>query len=152
MSKQYDNLGLKFLFPESWSITEESASGWPRSVSLSTPDGGFWVAQLHSEGDPRELTMQALQAMRDEYKQLESEPVLASIAGRDLHGFDMRFYCLDLLVGSAVRGVSLGPRGRWALLVMYQAEDREYDRLQPVFEAMISNLLANFDAATSVPE
>ncbi|MBM4005597.1 MAG: hypothetical protein FJ295_20300 [Planctomycetes bacterium] len=150
MSNQYDNLGLKFLFPENWTIAEELASGWPRSVTLLTPDGGFWVAQLHSDGNPHDLTMQALKAMRDEYKQLESDPVLESIAGRDIHGFDMRFYCLDLLVGSAVRGVSLGRHDRWTLLVMYQAEDREFDRLQPVFEAIFSNLLANFDAKPSI--
>ncbi len=150
MSKQYDNLGLKFLYPESWTVVDETASEWPRSVTLQTPDSGFWVAQVHNESDPHQLTLQVLKTMKAEYEDLEAEPAIeCESATHSLIGFDMQFYCLDLLVGAAVRSVSLDTSRKLSLLVMYQAEDREFERLQPVFAAMLLNLLANFEAASS---
>ena len=154
MSKRYDNSGLRFLYPENWTISDETQGERLRSVSLQTPTGGFWIAQIHAESDPHQITLQVLKTMREEYEQVEAEPVVESLAGRDLVGFDMQFCCLDLLVGASVRSVPLGSKGsngKLTLLVMYQAEDREYDRLKPVFEAMLMNLLENLDDCSTAP-
>lgn len=146
MTKRYDNLGLKFLYPETWNVTEEIGSTWPRSVTIQTPEGGFWMAQIHNDADPHRLTLQVLKAMREEYKDVEADSVLEQKAfGFELVGFDLQFYCLDLLIGAAIRGTLLGPNRKLTLIVMFQAEDREFERLQVVSDAMLTNLLQTFD-------
>jgi len=144
MSKLYDNIGLRFRYPENWTIGEESASEFPLSVSLETPNGGFWTAQVFDSGDPHEMTMEILKTMREVYKQVEADSTLEQIEPHELSGFDLHFYCLDLLVSASIRALTLPGIAKRSLVVMYQAEDREFDRLQPVFFAMLTDLLRNY--------
>lgn len=152
MSKTYDNIGLRFRYPENWEIGEESASSFPLSVSLETPGGGFWSAQVFDTSDPHETTMEILKTMREEYKQLEADSVIETIDPHQLCGFDLHFYCLDLLVSASIRGVTLPGSHPRCLVVMYQAEDREFDRLQPVFAAILIDLLRNQQLAAASEE
>ena len=52
--------------------------------------------------------------------------------------------CLDFLITAHVLEVP-GPQGH--LAVLYQAESREFDRLQPVFDAISASLLQHLDPA-----
>ena len=140
MSAVYKNLGVEFAYPENWQITEEHASGWPRGVSLQTPEGGFWLLQVHAAANPRELAAEVLNAMRQEYEELEAEPVTELIGDTETIGFDMNFYCLDRLVSARTRSLQLG---KVTLLMLFQAENREFERLEPVAEAMLVSLLRN---------
>ena len=106
MSAVYKNLGVEFAYPENWQITEEHASGWPRGVSLQTPEGGFWLLQVHAAANPRELAAEVLNAMRQEYEELEAEPVTELIGDTETIGFDMNFYCLDRLVSARTRSMA----------------------------------------------
>ena len=123
-------LSVEFAYPENWQITDEQASDWPRGVSLETPNGGFWWLQLHPPTNPRDLAAEVLNTMRLEYAELEAEPVTELIGETEVVGFDMHFYCLDLLVTAQARSLQLG---QVTLLILSQAEDREFERLEPVF-------------------
>lgn len=138
MSTVYQNLGVRFDFPENWQISEEHASGWPRSVTIQPPGTGFWLLQVHEAAEPRELTQHVLQTMRAEYPELEADSFLEMIEATEVVGFDLNFYCLDLLIGAQTRSLRLGPL---TLLILCQAEDREFDKLEPVFRAMLISLL-----------
>ena len=46
--------------------------------------------------DPAEMSEAVAEAMKQEYDSLEAEPAEETIAGRNLLGFDLAFYCLDL--------------------------------------------------------
>ena len=146
MSAVYKNLGVEFAYPENWKITDEQASEWPRGVSLETPNGGFWWLQIHPATNPRDLAAEVLNTMRLEYAELEAEPVTEMIGDADVVGFDMHFYCLDLLVTAQARSLQLG---KVTLLILSQAEDREFERLAPVFQAMLVSLLRNQARAES---
>ena len=76
----------------------------------------------------------------EEYIDFESHPVTKQIADRTVEGFDMQFYCLDFLVASQLLALNLGER---TLLFQFQAEDRDFDELMPVFEAIATSLLQN---------
>lgn len=147
MSGTYDNLGVKFLYPETWTVTDEQSSGWPRSVSLQTPEGAFWALQVFNEGSPQALANQALETMREEYPQLEADPIIEQVEALDVVGFDMRFYYLDFVVVAQARALAWGPG---TLVLMCQAEDRDFDRLEPVFRAMLVSLLRQ-SALTALP-
>src|SRR5262245_30408395 len=43
----YENLGVRFLYPENWSITDEDDEGWPRTVTVQSPETGFWSLHVY---------------------------------------------------------------------------------------------------------
>jgi hypothetical protein len=77
--------------------------------------------------------------MRQEYRDLDSEPAEEVVGGRTLAGCDMNFYCLDLTNTAQVRTLET-PEAIY--LFFCQAEDREWDRIAPVFAAMTASFVA----------
>ena len=53
-------------------------------------------------------------------------------------GFEMRFYYLDFVVMARV--LSLRHRDR-TLVLLFQAEDRDYETLAPIFHAILVSVL-----------
>ena len=80
----------------------------------------------------------ALDAMRKEYDELDAEPVQETIAGHDLVGFDLNFFCLDLTNTACIRSLRVN---HTTFTIFFQAEDREYREISPVFQAMTLTLL-----------
>ena len=115
--------------------------GYPLTISVAR-DSAFWSVVVYNEfRDTTDLCKQALQVMEsEEYIDFESQPVSKQIADQDLEGFDMQFYCLDFLVASQLLALNLGER---TLLFQFQAEDRDFEELLPVFEAIATSLLQN---------
>ena len=140
MTAHYTNLGVEFLYPENWEIIEEDAVSWPRTVSLQSPDGGFWALMIYRGGDkgPVDLMEEVLSTMQQEYEELESSKVCEQFNHVHMNGYDMCFYCLDFVVSARALGVCLGDQ---TLLTIWQAEDREFGRLEQVFRAITTSLL-----------
>lgn len=138
MPATYDRFGIRFLYPENWSVSEDQVDLRAPSVSLATPGGGFWSLHVHgATADPHELLAEVVRTMQQEYESLEAEEVAESIGGFDAVGRDMDFYCLDLIVSARARCFRAGQR---MLLILYQAEQREFDDLEPVFRAITLSL------------
>lgn len=136
----YEKHGIQFMYPENWSLSEEDTS-WPREVSVESPGGGFWALHLYSPPeDAQRLTDDVLDAMRAEYDPVESEEVEEQVAGVTAVGHDLTFFYLDLLITCRVRGFTLGDK---TFVLITQAEDRDYQQLAPVFQAMTVNLVEN---------
>jgi hypothetical protein len=138
MPRIYAKSGIQFQYPDNWTLDEEKGPG-NRSVTVYSPGGGFWSVAMHRRGDDRERLAQAvLQAMREEYEDLESEPVREVIAGQELLGYDINFCYLDLTSTATVRCVE---RGDATLVIFCEAEDRDFERLGAVFAAMTYSLM-----------
>jgi hypothetical protein len=90
------------------------------------------------DADPAELAQTALVAFQNEYDELDSEPIREEIGGVELTGFDLNFYCLDLTNTARVRS---GSKNSMTYLVICQAEDREFEEVSAVFQAMTASLL-----------
>jgi hypothetical protein len=139
MPAVFDKLGIHFLYPENWVLDEQEALEGGKSVSVNSPAGAFWSIMLADRTvDPRELTLAALQTMKQEYEDFEAEPASETIAGTQLAGFDMNFYCLDLTNTALVRGFRLR---RATCVVLCQAEDRDFAAAEPVFRAITTSLV-----------
>ena len=138
MPHTFDKLGVRFLYPDNWELTDEQGMESPYSVGLQTPQGGMWLLQIHSSGEPLELAAEALRTMREEYAELEADSLVERIEGHDAVGFEMRFYYLDFVVMAKIVSVK---RGDLSLVVLCQAEDRDYDQLEPIFKAVLISLL-----------
>lgn len=136
----FDKLGIRFQYPENWQLDESEIGEEFSTITVYSPAGAFWSVSNHpAKLDPGKLADRALQTMRGEYQDLDSEKVHESIAGLELVGYDMNFYCLDLTNTAQVRGFRAGDR---VWLVLYQADDREYAAIEPVFRAITTSLLA----------
>ena len=147
MTACYDKAGLRFLYPETWKVTEEQITEMPLSLTVESPGGGFWVIMIYdADVEPAVLVEQVVDSMRDEYEGVETTPVERPFGDSMGTGFDMFFYCLDFVVHARVLAVrGLGK----TMLTMWQAEDREFESLEPVFLAMTTSLLKPHETTPS---
>jgi hypothetical protein len=139
MTACYDKSGIRFLYPENWQITDEEVSRDGFSLSVQSPESAFWSLNVYeSERDPGSLVDAVLKSMEGEYEGIESSALKERFGEIESLGYDMCFYCLDFVVDSRV--LAARALGR-TVLILWQAEDREFDRLEPVFRAMTLSLL-----------
>ena len=90
--------------------------------------------------EPAKLAAAVVDTMKQEYQGLEAEPIEESIAGHELVGYDLAFYCLDLTNTAHVRSLRFA---HTTYTIYSQAEDREYEQVKRVFEAMTLTLLGS---------
>lgn len=100
----YEDQGLRFEYPPDW-VLEETEEGSVRTVAVQAPDGlGFAVIQTdESRPDPEEIANAALQAMREDYPELDSRPVLETINDHAATGHDLEFVTLDMTNAASIR-------------------------------------------------
>jgi hypothetical protein len=143
MPAKYEKLGISFQYPENWTLDEEDALAGRNSVTVYSPGGAFWSVAVHPlSADPKLLARAAVDAMTEEYKEVETEEAHETVADHELVGFDLNFYYLDLISTARVRGVRFHQA---TYVIFYQAEDREFDEIHRVFEAMTFSLLRGAD-------
>jgi hypothetical protein len=135
MTATYQKLGLTFLYPENWKLTDETDSDLPCSVSLETPAGdAIWSIHIHDfDADPDEILKSTLMTLQETYPDLEASRIDSDLRQFPGTGIDALFYCLDFLVKARLQVI---PTDDYQLLFWFQAEDREFDKLEPVFQAM----------------
>lgn len=139
MPAVFDKLGIRFLYPDNWTLDEDDALKGNEAVTLYSPGGAFWSITLHPlSTDPGDLATTALQTLKTEYADSESEPASQLVAGHTLKGFDVNFFYLDLTNTALIRAFRLSDA---TCLVLCQAEDREFAQLGPVFDAITTSLL-----------
>ena len=141
----FDRFGLAFDHPDGWLVDTEDAEGRFATVTVYSPAGGFWSVSGHAPGgDPGELAAAVVAEMQDEYRELDAEPAADEIAGHDLHGFDLNFYCLDLTNTAQVRTLAT-PAAIY--LILCQAEDHDWEALGPVFAAITMSFVKGLGAS-----
>jgi hypothetical protein len=141
MPLEFTKQGIQFQYPENWTLQEDAALAGCRSVTVSSPEGAFWTVSVHPPtASPAELALVAVDAMREEYQELEVEDVAETVADHTLVGHDLNFYYLDLTNTAGIRAV----RGeRVTYTIFFQAEDREFTRVHSIFAAMTTSFLRN---------
>ena len=139
MAAIFDKLGIRFAYPENWTLDESEAMAGNQVVTVNSPGGSFWSVMIHPPTvDPEKLVATALKAMRQQYDELDAEAVEETVAGRDLVGYDMNFYCLDLTNTAQVRSYRTAEA---AYVIFCQADDREFDEIEDVFRAITFSML-----------
>lgn len=139
MVATYDRHGIRFVYPENWEFSEEFHDADSHCVTLQSPGSGFWMLQaLQTTKSPDLLAAEALRSVKQEYEEVEVARVDEEIEGVRSVGYDLVFYCLDFIVSSSVRSFSLDDR---RFLLLWQAEDKEFQKISPVFAAITMSLL-----------
>ena len=142
MAAQFDRDGVRFLYPENWTLEgEDTDTGW--TVSVQSPDTAFLVIALDQNmPDTETMARTALNALEEEYKDLESEEALESIAGQPAIGHDVRFFSFDLTNSCAIRSFY---SSRGTILLMWQANDLELAHNEPVLRAITASMKVDND-------
>jgi hypothetical protein len=141
MPATYDHAGLRFDYPENWAVDDVSDDADLPHVTISSPETAFWHLACHPpEVHLESLFDEALSALRAEYADMEVEPAEDQLEQQLITGYDINFICLDLTNTCWLRGLQT-PTATY--LMICQAEDREFDRLETVFLAMLASALRN---------
>jgi hypothetical protein len=143
MQASFDQFGIRFQYPDNWTLEADDLLRGQGAVSVYSPGGGFWSVTVHDPHDgPGDLVGAVVDAMRNMYEELDAEETTETIDGREVPGCEMNFYYLDLTNTATVRVLE---SSRANYLVLYQAEDREFAELEAVFEAMTASLVKQSD-------
>jgi hypothetical protein len=138
MPAQFQRPNLCFLYPDNWTLDEDEVSG-DQSVTVYSPGGGFWsVAVHHGSAEPLNLANAALEAMKNEYQNLEVQQINETLAGRKMTGYDLNFFLFDFTNTAQIRSLKCNQA---TYTIFCQAEDREFEQIQRVFQAMTISLL-----------
>lgn len=138
MPATFDALGLRFLYPENWVIAERNATEGSEGVMLEFPGGGFFsIDRILTEKSDDEVIAAVADSITEEYEEAESEEVDPPGADPGERTVDVRFYYLDLLVLGRIILTTIGGQ---RYLIQIQAESRDFDRNEQVFEAILQQL------------
>jgi hypothetical protein len=139
MPSNYRGLDLECIYPENWRFSEDNGEEGPVGFTIESPDAAFFsLIRYPWNCPPREVIEKAIPAMREDYDQFEANPMELSLGISDSRGAEVNFYCLDLLVTSHLMAFTIRP---YTYLVQMQAEDRTFQKIEPVFQAILVSIL-----------
>ena len=141
MTAVYEKHDVRFMYPENWRLSEDNDGRVPWEISLETPEGGLWsVSIFPAETDPQDLIKKSVEALKQQYEDVEVNELTTDFSGFQSTGFDAYFYCLDFLVTAQIRVIQAE---RYTYVFYDQAESREFDNNSQVFQAIATSLLEN---------
>jgi hypothetical protein len=137
MAAQFDEGGIRFRYPENWRLErEENDAGW--TVSVQSPDTAFMLISLREDMPSTDrMAATALEALREDYPDLEADDCVDSVAGQPAVGHDIRFFSFDLTNTCWTR--SFYSSGG-TVLVLCQSNDLELEKNEPILRAMCASL------------
>ncbi len=95
--KEYDDVGVRFIYPNNWSVQTETWGKGRYGVSVDSPEGSFWALSIFPRGvDLGAATDEILAALKIEYDDLEEEEIVRYVADRVLKGREINFFYLDM--------------------------------------------------------
>ena len=138
MPATFDSFGVKFLYPDNWTIAERAEDESEEGMTLELPSGGFFSIELEDEGlSDEEIIDRVHDTLKAEYHEIEVESIQLDGAAEDERTTELRFYYLDLLI---ISRVILVKKDGETLVVQIQAESRDFDSNEQVFAAILQQL------------
>jgi len=138
MLEIHESHGIHVECPSDWSL-DVSEDGPAATIEVQAPSGlAFaWVRADESCPEPALVVDEVLDAMREEYPDLDAMPALETIQGRHATGFDLEFFALDVTNGASVRCFRTPRRtvlifGQWTDF----GEDNLADIVRDVFQSV----------------
>ena len=100
----YEDHGVHFEYPSDWQV-EVSEDGPVTTVEVQAPSGlAFaWVRTDESCPDPVDVADEVLEALRQEYPDLDAAPASERAQDRFATGYDIEFFSLDVINGATIR-------------------------------------------------
>jgi hypothetical protein len=137
MVAEFDDMGIRFKFPENWKLErEDNEAGW--TISLQSPDTAFLLLSLREDmPSTQSMADTALAALKEEYPDLEADDCVDSRAGQPALGHDIRFFSFDLTNTCWTRCFY---SARGTVLVLCQLNDLEIEKNEPILKAICASI------------
>lgn len=103
-TETYEDHGIRFTYPSDWEL-EVTDHGEVMTVAVQDPGGlGFaLITTDDSRPDPADVAEAALEAMREEYPDLDVVPAMETINEHCATGHDVEFFALDMTNSATIR-------------------------------------------------
>ena len=144
--KEYDDLGVRFIYPNNWTVETQTWDKGTYGITADSPDGSFWALAIYPKGvDLDEAAKKILNDLHAEYDEMETEEIERYVADNVLTGYEINFFYLDLTSTAQALKFEDEERG---YVIFWQTCDRlaltgeELSRVD-VFEAMTHTLVSN---------
>jgi hypothetical protein len=137
MVAEFEEMGIRFKYPENWRLErEETDEGW--TVSVQSPDTAFLMLSLRQDmPSTDEMASTALEALKEEYPDLEADDRTDSLAGVPAVGHDIRFFSFDLTNTCWIRSFYTA---QGTVLLLCQFNDLEEEKNEPVLRAICASM------------
>lgn len=124
MIATFNRSGIQFQYPTNWALDlEEDGDSWTATVQSN--ELAFLLVSFRPDAaDPAELVDEALAALEEEYKEIDSENVVESFNGRPALGHNVDFLTVDMAITCRTRGFDT-PGGPALVMVQFSEHDRE---------------------------
>jgi hypothetical protein len=118
----FDEHGVRFEYPSGWEV-EVTDGGSEVTVAVQEPSGLAFVLVTTDESgpDPADVCETALDAMSEEYPDLDVVRVTETIGDHEVTGHDVEFFALDIANAASIRSFTTRHRtvlffGQWTEL------------------------------------
>ena len=144
--KEYDDLGVRFIYPNNWTVQTETWDRGTYGVSVDSPEGSFWALAIYPKSvDLDDAAKKILSELHAEYDELEEEEITRYVADYVLEGYEMNFFYLDMT--SVAQALKFEDENRgyvvfWQTCDRLALTDENLSRVD-VFEAMTHTLVSN---------
>ena len=135
MPATFDAFGLRFMYPDNWKVVDRAEDEGDNGVTLELPSGGFFSIEQLQQGQREDDVFEAVaRSIEEEYGEVERDDVATTDGSTTV---DFQFYYLDLLIVSRTKIVDIGAT---TLCIQMQAESRDFEENQLVFEAILKQI------------
>jgi hypothetical protein len=139
MPAVFEKFGVKLMYPDNWQITDLDAEGMPYAFTLQSQETAYWTLYIYPAGhEIRPKVKEIVESLEAEYKEIEVIPREEMVGEAKTKGVDLAFFYLDLLVEAKIRTLRTPSA---TLIWHYQAESREFEQREPVFQAIAISMM-----------
>ena len=137
-SEVYEDHGVRFEYPSDWEL-EVTDDGEVTTVDVQHPGGiAFLLVRIdESCPDPDLVADSAMDAMREEYPDLDVVPVEETLAEHRATGYDVEFFSLDVSNAACIRCFHTPRR---TVLAFGQWSDLGEENLPALVDGMLRSL------------
>ncbi|MEZ6086931.1 MAG: hypothetical protein R3C05_02635 [Pirellulaceae bacterium] len=138
MPKKCNLLETVVMYPDNWDVTGPVDDGESEGFMIESPNGMFFSLNRYAgRNDFEHILREAVAVMNAEYEEVESETYVSEEPFEKQSGAELQFYCNNLVITSRLLAI---PHQSDVLLVQMQAENRDFDKNELVFAAMLKSM------------
>ena len=107
-------------------------------ITVQSPATASWSLSLfEGHHDPEEIAETVLRAFREMYDDMEVQEPVVLVQGIPVVAREIDFVCMELV---STASLIVFHTATQSVLVIFQAEDREMERVRPLMEAITQSL------------
>jgi hypothetical protein len=134
----FSRSGVSFRYPANWACDAEETADGGWTITVQSRETAFLLVSLRPDADdPAQVADEALEALKAEYKELDAENAVETLAGQVAIGHNIDFLTVDTPITCWTRCLN-SPDG--PLLLMGQTSEFDREANEPILRAVCASL------------